>query len=217
VVFGATAPIGEPSGLNVYALYLLCGILPWGFFSQVTNLGMNALLSNASLVRKVAFARETLVISQVIFCVVQWSIEMSLLAVVLIIAGSPILPWLPVTILLMVCLAVYAAGFALALSAAAVFFRDLRYLWSILVQVMFFATPIIYTPDRLDGKLPAAIDFILTWNPMAVFILSFRHMLYGGAAPNWWEMLYLVAVSVGVFIAGWAIFARLSRRVAEEL
>jgi ABC-type polysaccharide/polyol phosphate export permease len=217
VVFGATAPIGEPSGLNVYALYLLCGILPWGFFSQVTNLGMNALLSNASLVRKVAFARETLVISQVIFCVVQWSIEMSLLAVVLIIAGSPILPWLPVTILLMVCLAVYAAGFALALSAAAVFFRDLRYLWSILLQVMFFATPIIYMPDRLDGKLPAAIDFILTWNPMAVFILSFRHMLYGGAAPNWWEMLYLVAVSVGVFIAGWAIFARLSRRVAEEL
>jgi ABC-type polysaccharide/polyol phosphate export permease len=217
VVFGATAPIGEPSGLNVYALYLLCGILPWGFFSQVTNLGMNALLSNASLVRKVAFARETLVISQVIFCVVQWSIEMSLLAVVLIIAGSPILPWLPVTILLMVCLAVYAAGFALALSAAAVFFRDLRYLWSILVQVMFFATPIIYTPDRLDGKLPAAIDFILTWNPMAVFILSFRHMLYGGAAPDWWEMLYLVAVSVAVFIAGWAIFARLSRRVAEEL
>jgi ABC-type polysaccharide/polyol phosphate export permease len=217
VVFGATAPIGEPSGLNVYALYLLCGILPWGFFSQVTNLGMNALLSNASLVRKVAFARETLVISQVIFCVVQWSIEMSLLAVVLIIAGSPILPWLPVTILLMVCLAVYAAGFALALSAAAVFFRDLRYLWSILVQVMFFATPIIYTPDRLDGKLPAAIDFILTWNPMAVFILSFRHMLYGGAAPDWWEMLYLVAVSIAVFIARWAIFSRLSRRVAEEL
>jgi ABC-type polysaccharide/polyol phosphate export permease len=217
VVFGATAPIGEPSGLNVYALYLLCGILPWGFFSQVTNLGMNALLSNASLVRKVAFARETLVISQVIFCVVQWSIEMSLLAIVLIIAGSPILPWLPVTILLMVCLAVYAAGFALALSAAAVFFRDLRYLWSILVQVMFFATPIIYTPDRLDGKLPAAIDFILTWNPMAVFILSFRHMLYGGAAPDWWEMLYLVAVSIAVFIAGWAIFSRLSRGVAEEL
>ncbi len=80
-----------------------------------------------------------------------------------------------------------------------------------------FATPIIYTPDRLDGKLPAAIDFILTWNPMAVFILSFRHMLYGGAAPDWWEMLYLVAVSIAVFIAGWAIFARLSRRVAEEL
>jgi ABC-type polysaccharide/polyol phosphate export permease len=142
---------------------------------------------------------------------------MSLLAVVLIIAGSPILPWLPVTILLMVCLAVYGAGFALALSAAAVFFRDLRYLWTILIQVMFFATPIIYTPDRLEGKLPAALDFILTWNPMAVFILQFRHMLYGGSSPNWGEMLYVVVVSIGVFFAGWAIFSRLSRRVAEEL
>lgn len=217
VVFGAKAPIGEPSGLNVYALYLLCGILPWGFYSQVTNLGMNSLLSNASLVRKVAFARETLVISQVIFCFVQWSIEMSLLAVALIIAGSPIIPWLPVAILLMVCLAVYASGFALALSAAAVFFRDLRYLWSILIQVMFFATPIIYTPDRLEGKIPAALEFIFTWNPMAVFILTFRHMLYGGSAPRWTDMLYVVVISIAVFIAGWAIFTRLSRRVAEEL
>jgi ABC-type polysaccharide/polyol phosphate export permease len=52
---------------------------------------------------------------------------------------------------------------------------------------------------------------------MAVFILTFRHMLYGGAAPDWWEMLYVVVVSIAVFIAGWAIFARLSRRVAEEL
>jgi ABC-type polysaccharide/polyol phosphate export permease len=178
---------------------------------------MNALLSNATLVRKVAFSRETLVISQVIFCFVQWSIEMSLLAVALIIAGSPIIPWIPVAVLLMVCLSIYSAGFALALSAAAVFFRDLRYLWSILVQVMFFATPIIYTPDRLEGKLPAALDFIMTWNPMAVFILTFRHMLYGGAAPNWGEMLYIVVVSVSVFIGGWAIFTRLSRRVAEEL
>ena len=85
------------------------------------------------------------------------------------------------------------------------------------MQVIFFATPIIYTPDRLQGKIPGSIEFILTWNPMAVFILTFRHMLYGGAAPNWTEMLYVVVISVAVFFAGWAIFTRLSRRVAEEL
>ena len=217
VVFGATAPIGEPSGLNVYALYLMCGILPWGFFALVTNLGMNALLSNASLVRKVSFARETLVISQVIFSFVQWSIEMLLLAAILIVAGSPIIAWLPVVILVMLSLAIYGAGFAMALAAAAVFFRDLRYLWTILLQVMFFATPIIYTPDRLEGKLPGFIEFILKWNPMAVFIQTFRHMLYGGGSPHWGELLYVVVVSVAVFFAGWAVFSRLSRRVAEEL
>jgi ABC-type polysaccharide/polyol phosphate export permease len=52
---------------------------------------------------------------------------------------------------------------------------------------------------------------------MAVFILTFRHMLYGGSAPQWGEMLYVAVVSIGVFITGWAIFSRLSRRVAEEL
>jgi ABC-type polysaccharide/polyol phosphate export permease len=83
VVFGATAPVGEPSGIQVYGLYLLCGILPWGFFTLTTNLGMASLTGNAGLVRKVAFARETLVFAQVIFCVVQFSIEMGLLAIAL--------------------------------------------------------------------------------------------------------------------------------------
>ena len=142
---------------------------------------------------------------------------MTLLAVALIIAGSPIIPWIPVVFVLMLTLAIYAAGIALALSATAVFFRDLKYLWTILVQVMFFATPIIYTPDRLEGKLPWIIEFVMTWNPMAVFILTFRHMLYGGAAPNWIEVLYVFVVSLCVFLGGWAVFTLLSRRVAEEL
>jgi len=217
VVFGATAPIGRPSGIQVYALYLLSGILPWGFFSLVTNLGMGSLLGNAGLVRKVAFAWETLVFSQVIFAFVQFCIEMSLLCIALIIAGSPIIPWIPVAFLLMVLLAVYASGFALALAASAVFFRDLRYLWTIVIQVMFFATPIIYTPDRLDGKLHPYLEFILHWNPMAVFIKSFRHMLYSGRSPEWGNIAYLGVASVASFAGGWFLFGKLSRRIAEEL
>jgi ABC-type polysaccharide/polyol phosphate export permease len=217
VVFGATAPIGHPSGIQVYALYLLTGILPWGFFSLVTNLGMGSLLGNASLVRKVAFAWETLVFAQVIFSFVQFCIEMSILCITLLIAGSPILPWIPVAFLLMLLLAVYAAGFALALAASAVFFRDLKYLWTIVIQVMFFATPIIYTPDRLNGKLTPSIEFILHWNPMAVFIKSFREMLYSGRTPEWGHVAYLVGASVASFLFGWFLFGKLSRRIAEEL
>ena len=136
VVFGATAPKGDPSGLQIYSLYLLCGILPWGFFTLTTNLGMASLTANAGLVRKVAFARETLVFSQVLFCLVQFAIEMGLLAVAMLFFGSHFLVWLPVIMLHMVLLAVYSTGFALALSAASVYFRDLRYLWTIIIQVM---------------------------------------------------------------------------------
>ena len=217
VVFGATAPVGDPSGVTNYAFYLLCGILPWGFFSLVTNLGLGSLIGNAGLVRKVHFAWETLVFSQVIFSFVQFCIEMSLLCVVLIAAGSPILQWIPVAFLMMMLLTVYAAGFALALSASAVFFRDLRYLWTIIIQVLFFATPIIYSPDRLDGKLPPFLELVMQWNPMAVFIQSFRQLLYHGRTPELVNVAYLIVASIVSFVSGWAIFAKLSRRLAEEV
>jgi len=217
VVFGATAPTGHPSGVNNYALYLLAGILPWGFFSLVTNLGLGSLIGNAGLVRKVFFAWETLVFAQVIFSFVQFCIEMSLLCIALILVGSPILHWIPVAFLMMLLLAVYSAGFALAVSVGAVFFRDLRYLWTILIQVMFFATPIIYTPDRLDGKLHPYVEFIFHWNPMAMFILSFRRLLYSGRAPEFGHVVYLGCASIVSFVVGWAIFVKLSRRLAEEV
>jgi len=217
VVFGATAPTGNPSGIQVYALYLLTGILPWGFFALVTNLGLGSLLGNSGLVKKVYFAWETLVFAQVIFSFVQFCIEMTLLCVALLIVGSPIVPWIPVAFLLMLLLAVYAAGFALALSTMAVYFRDLRYLWTIIIQVMFFATPIIYTPDKIAGKVPPILEFILHWNPMAVFVLSFRHLLYSGRAPEWGHIAYLVAASIVAFVGGWTIFVKQSRRLAEEL
>jgi ABC-type polysaccharide/polyol phosphate export permease len=105
----------------------------------------------------------------------------------------------------------------LALSASAVFFRDLRYLWTIIIQVLFFATPIIYSPDRLDGKLPPILEFVMQWNPMAVFIQSFRQLLYHGRTPELVNVAYLIVAAIVSFFSGWAIFAKLSRRLAEEV
>jgi ABC-type polysaccharide/polyol phosphate export permease len=90
-LLGSTAPIGDPSGLDNFALYLLCGLLPWNFFSLVTSLGLGAVSANAGLVRRVAFPREVLVFSNVLHACVQFSIEMSLLFIVMLIAGSPFL------------------------------------------------------------------------------------------------------------------------------
>ncbi|MFM8016805.1 MAG: ABC transporter permease, partial [Actinomycetota bacterium] len=88
VVFGVQARVGDPSGIKVYGLYLLSGILPWGFINLMCGLGLNALTGNAALVRKVRFARETLIFSEVLFSLVQFSIEMTLLCIVLLVFGS---------------------------------------------------------------------------------------------------------------------------------
>ena len=83
--------------------------------------------------------------------------------------------------------------------------------------MLFFATPIIYPPDQLDGKLPPVVEFVLHWNPMAVFIDSFRQLLYHGHLPELANLVYLVVSAILSFVAGWAIFVKLSRRLAEEV
>lgn len=216
VVFKAKQPLGDPSGLEVYALYLLSGSLPWAFYVLVTNLGMASLVSNASLVRKVAFPREVLVFSNALHAFVQHSIEMALLAVALIVAGGHFLPYIPLVVIYMVLLTVFSCGIALALAALYVYFRDMSYLWTILTQIWFFATPIIYTEDRLDGVNGVLRD-VLYWNPMAVFIRGFRAMLYDGRFPGWVNLGTCSVIAVVSLVLGWSIFTRLSRRFAEEL
>jgi ABC-2 type transport system permease protein len=216
-LLGSTAPIGDPSGLDNFALYLLCGLLPWNFFSLVTSLGLGAVSANAGLVRRVAFPREVLVFSNVLHACVQFSIEMSLLFIVMLIAGSPFLPWLPVVVLTSVLLAIFATGLALALSVLAVYFRDVSYLWAIVIQVWFFATPIVYPPSLLEENAPDWVYNVLKLNPMNGFVETYRRCLYDAAAPGWKTMLGLVLISFVSLTIGWAIFNRMSRRLPEEV
>lgn len=215
-LFGAVAPTGEPSGLTQFSLYLLCGIIPWSFFSTVTNMSTGAILGNAGLVRKVAFPRQALVISQVLFMMVQATIELGLVALILLIAGSPLLPWLPMVLLLLILLAMFAAGIALAVSVLTVYFRDLPYLWTIIIQVWFFITPIVYNYDSVKDRLSGPAQALISWNPMTGFIRSFRHCLFDGTHPDFRVVGALAICSLVSLGVGSAVFVRFNRRLAEE-
>lgn len=216
-IFGVKAQIGDPSGIDTYGLYLLSGILPWGFINLISGLGIQALTGNSALVTKVKFARETLVFSEVLFSLVQFSIEMSLLCIVLLFFGSPLVPWLPMVVLLMILLAIFSSGLALVLSIGAVFFRDLKYLWTIVIQIWFFSTPVIYDPARVEEKISGFWYSIYHWNPSTAFVRSFRHVTYDGRGPELFDLVVLIVVSFASLAIGLAVFGRFSRRIAEEL
>jgi ABC-2 type transport system permease protein len=217
VVFGATAPVGDPSGLDQYALYLLSGLLPWAFFTLVTSLGLTSLIGNAGLIRKVAFSRETLVFAQSIFSLVQFSIEISVLTIILAACGGRPLVWLPVTVVLMLLLCAFATGIGLILASIAVYFRDLLHLWGIIVQVYFFTVPVIWNVETMKDRLSPLQFDLLTWNPMAVFVRSFRDTLYDGRNPGAGQIIYVLVSSVLSLTFGFWVFNRLGRRTAEEL
>jgi ABC-2 type transport system permease protein len=196
---------------------LLCALLPWNFFSLITNLGMGAISANSGLVRRVAFPREVLVFSNVLHACVQFSIEMGLLAVVLLVAGSPFLPWLPVVILVSLLLAIFASGFALALSTLSVYFRDITYLWTIFIQVWFFLTPVVYAPSVVKERAPDWANDILRLNPMGAFVNTYRDLLYDATAPSLPRLAAMVISAFASLAIGWAIFNRMGRRLPEEV
>jgi len=216
-LFQAVPPVGDPSGLQSYALYLLVGLIPWNFFSLISSVGLGSVLGSPTLVRKVAFSKEVLVFAQVLFSFVQFSIEMGIVLAVVTIAGGGVFQWIPFTLGLMILLAVFGAGFALALSVLVVYFRDMNYLWTICIQLMFYATPIVYADTLVRERLSGAPRFILEHTPFAIFVKSFRHMLYDGRAPSAENWGLLVCYAIVSLMIGLFIFNKMSRRLPEEV
>jgi ABC-2 type transport system permease protein len=216
VLLKAHPPKGSPSGLNVFALWLSCGLLPWMFFANVVTSGMSAVLANANLIKKVYFPRETLVIADTLSWMFTFSIEMLVLLVALLIFGGSPLLYLPGAIGLMLLLACFGLGLALMLSVANVYFRDTQHFVAIFMQLWFYATPIVY-PTTIIFKEHPSIEAAYRLNPMERFVEAFRNLLYDNRWPTALNTLVLILVSFGVLGLGLAVFRRFQGRLAEEL
>lgn len=215
---------GDPSGVDVFAVWLLCGLLPWAFFANVVQTGMGSIIANAGLVQKVYFPRIVLPLSLTGSIGINWLFEMGVLAIALIVVGSYFLPWVPLALLMMVLLAAYATGLALVLAIANVYFRDTQYLMGIVMQIWFYLTPVIYPAslvkdpsDRLGGLLGTSITVldIYRLNPMERFVEIMRNLLYDNRWPAVDDMLYFAIVSFLSLVIGVLIFRRFESRMAE--
>jgi ABC-2 type transport system permease protein len=219
IILEADPPPGDPSGLSSYAFFLLCGLVPWSFFNVSVGEAMASIVSNGALVRKVAFPREHLVISTIFAGVFTLAVELTVLSMALMIFGNMVLPWLPLVVLTSVLVAVFAAGFGLALSAANVYFRDMTYLWSIFVQAWFFSTPIVYSPSFVADKLVDHPTVLRIYNdlPMAVIVRIYRNLLFDLRWPRLIDYGLLTVYALISLFIGWWIFDKLEGRFAEEL
>lgn len=216
---------GDPSGLDIFALWLMCALLPWNFFTNVVTGGMNSLVGNENLIKKVYFPRSTLVVANALAVLYTWAIEMVVLAVALLIFGGNPLPWLPLIALFMVVLFAFSVGVALLLSIANVYFRDMQHLVAILFQVWFYLTPIVYpineVAKRSDAHGPLfgglTILDIYRLNPMERFSEVFRNLLYDNRMPPGGAVLEVCTWAVVALVVGAVVFSRHEKRLAEAL
>jgi lipopolysaccharide transport system permease protein len=219
IVLRAEPDAGDPSGLESYAFFLLCGLVPWTFFSVAVTTSMGAIVQNAALVGKVAFPREHLVLSTVMAGLFTLGIELSVLSAALLFVDNMVLPWIPVVLVVSALVGLMATGFGLALAAANVYFRDMTYLWGIVMQGWFFLTPIVYPPATVERELADYPTLVRIYNdmPMAVVVRMYRNLLYDLRMPRLIDFGLLSAFAVTALLFGWWIFDRFEGRFAEEL
>lgn len=190
-----------------YPLYLICGQTMWTFFAESTNFAMHSVLNNGALIRKVYIPKYIFPVSRVLSSFVTMSFSLVAILVVLLVTGVS-LTWklilAPIPLLLLL---IFCVGVGMALSAVAVYFRDVLHLYSVLIMAWMYATPIFYPMEALPEK----ISFLLKFNPMYHYITFFRQVVLYGDLPTigiWGGCLLSSAVALGV---GLLIFRKLQK------
>ena len=210
---------GDPSGLKNFAMFLMCGLLPYTFLANGLNGGMTSLIGNGNLVKKVYFPREILVAATTASWLVSFLIELAVLGVVLAFFGNYVLVWVPMVLVLVAIEVVFVFGLALMLSVAAVYFRDLQHLLGLMLQVWLYSAPIVYPITLVQDEIGTTGWKITLYNlnPLTRFVEAFRDVLYDMRFPPIDHLIYLVVVSFAALAAGQWLFGRLEGKLAEEL
>lgn len=201
------------SDIENYTVYLCCGLIPWQYFSSVVLRGAAVMIDNGNIIKKVYFPREILPIS------VATSEGVNFLISTLIILGFVIFGGIGLSVnilwyfLILAIQYIISIGISLIVSSITVYFRDLLHLLGVLIQLLFYATPIVYAMEAV----PAALQWILRINPMSYLISAYRSIFYYKTAPDFQGLLIALIMGIGLCIVGYFIFKKLEKRFAEEL
>jgi len=199
--------------VEYYQLFLLLGIILWGFLSRATTIGMFSIVGKPSMVKKIYFPRDIFVISSCITALLMSIFESLIFIMFMVFFRVPISINLVYAPLILFCLFVISLGLSLALSALNVFYRDVQFIWQVLLQIGYFATPILYTIDIFPKNLQ---KFVLL-NPIARILNSARDTIIYSSPAKTEDLLFMVLSSIVFLLVGYIIFSRLEPRFAEEI
>jgi lipopolysaccharide transport system permease protein len=184
----------------------------WSFFVSAIRFGANSLVSNASLVSRIAFPKEVFPISAVLSSLFDFLVAIAFVAVLLALLGLPPTVqalWLAPLVLVMVVMAI---GMSLLLSGLNIFYRDVKYLVEVFLTYAIFFTPVLY-PVAFVGSWQT----LLMMNPISPLLEGLSASLVGGAAPGAGWMLYSTLATVALLLGGYRLFKQLESKFAECL
>lgn len=214
VIFKSKAPIGDPSRIHVYSIYFLAGVLPWNFFAIGTSTAISSLLGSGHLMTKVFFPRELVPMATVAALAISLLIEMGVLLALILATGHVMIHLIPVVLFLIFLELLFTLGIGLFLAALNIRYRDIAYITTIVLQALFFVTPIVYPLTLITSS---TLRRVMNLNPIARFAMAFRNCFYDIRLPGLQTVVGLSVVSLAVFSFGYSFFIRRSPRFVEDL
>lgn len=219
VVFVKFLKIGD--SVPHYPVYLLLGIVVWNFFVEVTSQSLSSIVGRGDLIRKIKIPRWIIIISSSLAALINLSLNMIIIAIFMIINKVDIslsILWLP---LIFAQVYIFSLGIALFLSAAFVKYRDITYVWEVLLQAGFYGTPILYPLSIIKNPLIQKLLFI---NPMAQTVQDARYVLVtkdsitiSSVFRSEWSLLIPLALTFLALFIGVYYFRKESKYFAENL
>lgn len=211
-------------GTPTFPLVLLLGVALWGFFSEATSVGMRSIVDRGDLLRKINFPKAIIVLSTTTGSLIGLAINLLVVVIFAIFSGVQFTWWVLLVPLGIIQLYVIAMGLAFILSALYVKYRDIGHIWDVILQAMFYATPIIYPISMVLGNHPEIAKFMML-SPVTQSIQDIRHSLIApDTVPTTWSMVgqwYIaiipVIITIVLLIVGVVYFNRHSKNFAENL
>lgn len=204
-----------------YPIYLLLGIVLWNFFSEMTTQSLVSVVGRGDLIRKIKIPRWIIVLSSSVSALINLFLNLLVVAVFMLFNQVDIqltAVWLPIVLLEIYVLSL---GLSLFLSAAYVKYRDISYIWEVIMQGLFYFTPIIYPLSAIPS-----LEFqkIIILNPMAQAIQDARNILVTPESLTITKVfgsdlvrLAPLAISAAVLFIGIIYFKSQAKYFAEEL
>lgn len=190
------------SSIENFPLYLLSGIIVFNYFSECTNNALISITGNASLITKVYVPKMIFPLAKVLSSSVNFFISLIPLLGVVIITGSPINIYTPLIFFNMVMFLIFCVGIGLFLSTIMTFFRDTQFLWTIILMVWMYGTPVFYPVSII----PLKYLFIYKLNPLFHYITFSRTILIQGVSPSFEAYLTITGIALASLLFGTLVF-----------
>ena len=197
-----------------YVTFIVIGIIPWTYFTTTLMQATTSVLMNAGIIKKVYFPREILPVSINLSGIVNFSISFIIICLFLIFSGigfSWYILYLPLILLTQFIL---QQGIIFITSAINVYVRDCEYILNFIINMLFYATPILYSANLFEAS---RFKYIIYLNPMATIINCYRDVLYYQSMPHIKSLLVVLLCSILLFYIGYRIFRKLEKGFAEEV